>query len=126
MWLELAKVYVGLQRYEVVIQSAYDRLLERGGKDASLFNQLGIAQFLKGDVRQAAYSFQQATELAPEDKKLRGNLEKALGALGRGEGLKGKPPAGVAGSEELGTEEMAESSKAGQVETDEDSFYWRE
>ena len=125
LWLELAKVYMGLQRYEAAIQSAYDRLIERGGQDAGLLNQLGIAYFLKGDVRQAAYSFQQAVGLAPDDKKMRGNLDKALGALGKGEGLKGKPPAEVAGSEELGAEAVG-GAKAGQVEMDEDSFYWGE
>ena len=124
LWSELARVYVGLGRYDTAIKLAYSRLTEKEGEDATTFNQLGIAHYLKGDLEQAGYFFKKAVELAPDDKKMRGNLDKALGALGKGEGLKGKPPAGAAGNEELGTEEVG--AKAGQVEVDEDSFYWRE
>ncbi|MBI2502556.1 MAG: hypothetical protein HYW07_04910 [Candidatus Latescibacteria bacterium] len=125
LWSELARVYVGLGKYDAAIKSAYNRLRQQGAEDAATFNQLGIAHYLKGDLEQAGYFFTKAVDLAPGDIGIRRNLDKAMAALGEAGEMKGKPPAEVSGTEELGTEEVS-GSKAGQVEVDEDSFYWGE
>lgn len=128
LWSELAKVYVALGRYEAAIKSAYNRLRQQGGQEATTLNQLGIAHYLKGDLEQAAYFFKRAVDLAPADSGIRRNLDKATAALGEGGEVKGRPPAEVVGTEELEAEEAATASdsKAGQMEVDEDSFYWGE
>ena len=126
LWSELARVYVGLGRYDAAIKSAYNRLRQQGGEDATTLNQLGIAHYLKGDLEQAAYFFKKAVDLAPADTGIRRNLDKTVAALGESGEVKGKPPAGLFGTEEIETTEMAKGAKAGQVEVDEDSFYWGE
>ena len=114
---ELLRLYLALRQYDTAIETALDYLLERRGDKAPTYNQLGIAYFLKGEFRQAAYHFQQAAALRSENQGIQDNLTRALQALGKGEGI---------GEEKLAREEEVGSSKGDWLEGDEGSFYWIE
>ena len=62
LWTRLARVYVSLTRYDDAIRSAYARLIDLRGSDAEVFNHLGIANYLKGEIEQAGYFFKQAVD----------------------------------------------------------------
>ena len=117
LWLELTRTYVRLGRYEVAIKSATSRLLDLGGQDAGLLDQLGNVYYLKGELEQAALFYRQAADLAPEDADILRNLGRALAALGKSDGGKVRP---------LVDTPSHESLKKGEVEMDENSFYWKE
>ena len=79
----LLQVYVALQRYDTAIEAGINHLVDRQGDKAATLNHLGIAYYLKGDMTMAAYHFQQAADLRPDDAGIRANLDRALRATGR-------------------------------------------
>ena len=79
----LLQVYVALQRYDTAIEAGTTHLSDRRGDKAATHNHLGIAYYLKGDMTQAAYHFQQASDLRPDDPGIGANLDRVLRALGR-------------------------------------------
>ena len=78
---------------------------------------LGIAYYLKGEIRQAAYYFRQALAARPDDDGIRRNLDQALWALGRAQEPGGVSAVSVA---------TGESPRADAARVDGDSFYWIE
>jgi hypothetical protein len=76
---------------------------------------LGIAYFLKGEIKQAAYWFGQAAQLQPDNAGMRRNLDRAMVALGKGAVL---AAAGESGK--------IETIKRNNIEMDESGFYWGE
>jgi Flp pilus assembly protein TadD len=114
----LAQVYVALQRYDDAIGNMQDHLISAGGDKAPIYNHLGIARFLKGDLRQAALDFKEALEWAPEDARIRRNFERVMAALGKGEAV--EPVA------DLVTTAGGTASKSGTQDLSGDSFYWIE
>ena len=117
LWLELSQVYVSLGRFDDAIKSAYNRLMDGGGTDASTFNHLGIAYFLKGDVEQAGYYFKQATDLVPQNRGFQQNLDRAMVAMGRAD----RDEKGVKAASSA-----ADEMKSDTMELDERNFYWAE
>ncbi|NKB71431.1 MAG: hypothetical protein GKR89_30535 [Candidatus Latescibacteria bacterium] len=111
----LLKLYLELRRYEAAISAAQDHLLDEQGEPGRTHNQLGIAHFLKGDIKQAALHFKQAAGLKPEDSGIRKNLERALEALGRAAPVR---------TDGLAAAATAQGPKAEAVALAVDSFYW--
>jgi tetratricopeptide (TPR) repeat protein len=113
---DLARVYLAIGEYDRAI-AEYQRLLEAHADPARVYNNMGIAYFLKGEVWEAAQQFKRAMELDPQDEGIRGNLELSLSALGKEER--------DALAREMGVSVSGEE-KAAEFEVDEESFYWRE
>jgi ligand-binding sensor domain-containing protein len=113
----LLRVYVALARYDDAISTALDFLIDDRGDKAATHNHLGIAYFLKGETKQAAYQFKQAVDANPEDEGMRRNLGQALWTLGR--------TAAVVPDELLAVATAA-PLKGDTPRLDETSFYWVE
>ena len=80
---------------------------------------LGIAYYLKGEIRQAAYNFRQALAARPDDEGISKNLDQTLWALGRAD-----ESGGVAAATEVTDGDGSVRGDAARV--DGDSFYWIE
>jgi len=113
---ELAQVYVAIRECDHAI-SEYRRLLELGADPAQVYNNMGIAYFLKAEVREAAQSFKRAMDLDPEDEGIKGNFELTMSTLGKEKR--------IALAREIGVS-VSEETKAVEFDVDEESFYWRE
>jgi ligand-binding sensor domain-containing protein len=113
----LLRVYVALRRYDDAISAALDFLIDDRGDEAATHNHLGIAYFLKGEVKQAAYHFQQAVDVDPQDEGMRRNLGQALWTLGRTD---------QAIPDELLATATAVPLKGDVAQLDGSSFYWVE
>lgn len=113
---DLAQVYVFIRQYNEAI-AAYQQLEAQGADPARLYNNRGIAYFLKGEVSKAAQSFKKAVDLDPDDEGTRANLELAVASLGKEER--------IAFTSEMGVS-VAGEAKSAEYEVDEESFYWRE
>ena len=112
---ELARVYVVIGgEYDQAI-SEYQHLLELGADSARVYNNMGIAYFLKGEIRKAAQSFNQAVDLDPTDEGIKGNFELIMSALGEEQRRL---------ANEIGVS-MPEGGKEAEFEVNEESFYWR-
>jgi tetratricopeptide (TPR) repeat protein len=81
----LLQVYVALQQYDAAIEAGLNHLIDKRGDKAATHNHLGIAYFRQHEMAQAAFHFQLAAELRPEDPGVSANLDRALRALGREE-----------------------------------------
>ena len=112
----LLRVYVALTQYDAAISAGLDFLIDDRGDRSATYNHLGIAHYLKGDTKQAAFYFQQALDLSPLDEGIRRNHEQAMWALGRSEEFAGAVATTPADAPLKGA--------AGRI--DEDSFYWIE
>ena len=113
----LLMILVALRQFDKAIDTGLDHLMTADGPQAATCNHLGVAYLLKGEARPAAYYFQLASRLRPEDRGIRSNLARAMAELG-------------VGSAEVGAvadvAEAADGQKAAAPEGDEDSFYWVE
>lgn len=82
---KLMRIYISLNEYDAAIGRGLDDLLDGHGDVAITNNHLGIAYYLRGEAKQAAYYFRQAATLKPGDEGVQQNLRQALWALGRTE-----------------------------------------
>ncbi len=112
----LLKVYLGLHQFDTAISTALDYLVDKQGDKAGILNNLGIAYFLKGEIKQATFHFQQAAEIRPQDAGIQRNLTRALKALGRT----------VPGQQPIAEIAASGGSKAAVAANDGESFYWIE
>ena len=112
---ELAQVYVAIREYVLSI-SEYQRLIERNIDPARSYNNIGIAFFLKSEIKQAAQNFKKAMDLEPDDEGIQKNLELALAALNSEER--------IAVAREIGIS-LPDGLKAVEFEIDDESFNWK-
>ncbi|NKB71031.1 MAG: tetratricopeptide repeat protein [Candidatus Latescibacteria bacterium] len=80
---QLLKLYLSLRQFDTAIETGLANLLDKRGDEGATYNNLGIAYFLKGQFAQAAFYFEQAIKLHPQDKGIEKNWDRALRALGR-------------------------------------------
>ncbi len=113
---KLARVYTAIREYDRSI-SQYQHLLETDADPAQVYNNMGIAYLLKGEVKKAAQDFKRAVDLDPTDEGIKGNFELAMSFLEGEERIAFAREIGVA---------VPEGVKAAEFEVDEESFYWRE
>jgi hypothetical protein len=78
----LLRLYVELRRFDMAIETALDYLVDEQGDQAATLNDLGIAYFRKGELRQAA-------ALRPTDEQVQANLTRA--PPWRGDGARREP-----------------------------------
>ena len=112
----LLQVYVALQQYDAAISAGLDFLIDERGDKVATHNHIGIAYYLKGEIKQAAYYFKQALAAAADDAGVRRNLDQALRALGRSTETPDEKLASA----------IAQPLKGDAVRVDENSFYWLE
>ncbi len=113
---DLAQVYVFIRQFDEAI-AQYRRLEDLEAEPGRLYNNWGIAYFVKGEVENAALSFKKALDIDPNDRGTRANFDLAMSELGEQER--------VAFAQELGVSVSGET-KAAEFEIDEESFYWKD
>ncbi|NKB71409.1 MAG: hypothetical protein GKR89_30420 [Candidatus Latescibacteria bacterium] len=109
---QFLKAYLALGRHDQAIDLALDHLIDRRANKAPIYNLLGNAYYLKGAIKQAILSYQQAAELRPQDTGIQRNLRRALAAVGKAR------PAVVT------QVAAADTTKAGIRILDLEEFYW--
>lgn len=72
-WLGLAASYDHLRRFDLADQ-AYERVLQLGAKNATILNNAGYSQLLRGDLASARRFLLKAYELEPDNPYIRNNL----------------------------------------------------
>ncbi len=115
--MKLGKIYLLMRQYDTAINSAYRHLRSSTGAKAPTYNFLGLAHYFKGEWEQAAYFFQQALDLDPDDMGIQRNLVRVQVKLGEVEGREGSI-ATIA--------DRAVGAKSRLAVDDLDSFYWGE
>ena len=111
---------MALRQYDTAINTAYSHLRTTKSNKSPTYNHLGIVHFFKGELQQAAFQFQQALDLSPDDADIKAdikkNLQKVMVALGEAEET----------ATEVAQEAGASATKAFAATVDEDDFYWME
>ena len=113
---ELGQLYVALRQYDTAINTAYSHLRTTKSDKSPTYNHLGIVHFFKGELQQAAFQFQQALDLSPDDAGIKKNLQKVMVALGEAEET----------ASEVAQQAGSGETKAFAATIDEDDFYWLE
>jgi Flp pilus assembly protein TadD len=73
-WLGLAASYDRLKRFDLA-DRAYAQALKLTGPTAAFLNNRGYSYLLRGDIRRASRDLAEAAALAPDDERIRVNLE---------------------------------------------------
>jgi Flp pilus assembly protein TadD len=73
-WLGLAASYDHLRRFDLA-DNAYAKVLQLASQNATILNNAGYSQMLRGDLKSARRFFLKAYELEPENPYIVNNLE---------------------------------------------------
>lgn len=73
-WLGLAASYDQLRRFDLA-DKAYEKVLQLGSKNATILNNAGYSQLLRGDLASARRFFLKAYELEPDNPYIANNLQ---------------------------------------------------
>jgi len=73
-WLGLAASYDHLRRFDLA-DKAYERVLQLGAKNATILNNAGYSQLLRGDLQSARRFLLKAYELEPDNPYIQNNLK---------------------------------------------------
>lgn len=80
-WLGLAATYDHLRRFDLA-DKAYERVLQLAPQNATILNNAGYSQLLRGDTKSARRFFLKAYELEPDNPYIQNNL-RLLGESGK-------------------------------------------
>jgi Flp pilus assembly protein TadD len=73
-WLGLAASYDRLRRFDLA-DKAYEKVLQLGAKNATVMNNAGYSQLLRGNLKSARRFLLKAYEIEPENQYIANNLE---------------------------------------------------
>ena len=73
-WLGLAASYDHLRRFDLA-DKAYERVLQLGSQNATILNNAGYSQLLRGNLASARKFLLRAYELEPENPYIQNNLK---------------------------------------------------
>jgi len=73
-WLGLAASYDNLRRFDLA-DKAYEKVLQLASQNATILNNAGYSQMLRGDLASARRFFLRAYELEPGNPYIANNLE---------------------------------------------------
>jgi Flp pilus assembly protein TadD len=73
-WLGLAASYDHLRRFELA-DKAYEKVLQLGSQNATILNNAGYSQLLRGDLKSSRRFLLRAYELEPENPYIVNNLK---------------------------------------------------
>ncbi len=73
-WLGLAASYDHLRRFDLADQ-AYEKVLQLGANNATILNNAGYSQLLRGDLKSARRFLLKAYELQPDNPYIQNNLK---------------------------------------------------
>lgn len=73
-WLGLAASYDHLRRFDLA-DKAYEKVLQLASQNATILNNAGYSQMLRGDLKSARRFFLMAYELEPDNPYIANNLE---------------------------------------------------
>ncbi len=73
-WLGLAATYDQLRRFDLA-DGAYQKVLMLSPTNATVYNNAGYSQLLRGDIKRAKFLLLKAHELDPENPYIASNLE---------------------------------------------------
>jgi Flp pilus assembly protein TadD len=74
-WISLAACYDHIRRFDLA-DRAYDRAIRLGGKTVQLLNNRGYSYVLRGDLRKARRTFEEALKRDPNNVTLQNNLNR--------------------------------------------------